>query len=224
MTDQEWLACTDPKAMLEFLRGRASQRKLRLFVVACCRRVERLLGDERTRRAVEVAERYADGEATTNEVADARRTAREFSYDYAHYTNPAWYPSSAAVHACELRAWSAADNASWHAAHYFPREDEDAERAEHQERRHQCLLLRDIIGNPFQVTPKIDPAWLSWHGGLLVSMARQMYDSRNFADMAVLADALEESDCSDADLLNHCRQPGEHVRGCWLVDLLLGKE
>src|SRR5262245_53412189 len=181
MTEQEWLQATEPKPMLEYLRGRASQRKLRLFAVACCRRVERLFGDKRTRRAVEISEQYADGMATTKEVADARGTARAFSYDYTHYTNPAWYPSSAAVHVCEHRAWSAASNTSWYAAHYFPRkeEEEDAERAEHQERRHQCLLLRDIIGNPF-CSIILDSAWLAWHGGLLVSMVRQMYDSRDF--------------------------------------------
>jgi hypothetical protein len=65
---------------------------------------------------------------------------------------------------------------------------------------------------------------LTWHDGLLVSMARQMYESRDFTDMPVLADALEEAGCTDADILAHCRQSSEHVRGCWVVDLLLGKE
>jgi hypothetical protein len=71
---------------------------------------------------------------------------------------------------------------------------------------------------------RVDPAWLRWHDGLLVSMAQKMYDSRDFRDRPVLADALEEAGCSDQNILGHCRQPGgEHVRGCWLVDLLLGR-
>jgi hypothetical protein len=54
-------------------------------------------------------------------------------------------------------------------------------------------------------------------------MARKMYDSRDFSDMPVLADALEEAGCQDADILVHLRGPEPHVRGCWVVDLLLGK-
>src|SRR5262249_20701254 len=83
----------------------------------------------------------------------------------------------------------------------------------------QLALLRDIFGNPFRPVA-LDPAWLSWHGGLLVSMARRMYDSRDFADLPVLADALEEAGCDNADILAHCRGPGPHVRGCWVVDLI----
>jgi hypothetical protein len=83
--------------------------------------------------------------------------------------------------------------------------------------------LRCLFGNPFRPAT-LDPAWLSWHNRLPVSMARQMYDSRDFADMPVLADALEEAGCRDADILGHCRFGGDHVRGCWVVDLLLGKE
>jgi hypothetical protein len=84
-------------------------------------------------------------------------------------------------------------------------------------------VLRCIFGNPFRPI-SINPAWLTWHDGLLVSLAQRMYDSRDFSDMPVLADALEEAGCDNADLLAHCRQTGEHVRGCWVVDLILGKE
>jgi hypothetical protein len=87
----------------------------------------------------------------------------------------------------------------------------------------QAAFLRDIFG-PLPFRPvSLDPSWLAWHGGLLVSMARRMYDGRDFTDMAVLADALEEAGCQNPDLLGHCRSGGEHVRGCWLIDLLLGK-
>ncbi len=86
-----------------------------------------------------------------------------------------------------------------------------------------CSVLRCIFGNPFR-SAFVASSWLTRHNGLLVSIARQMYESRNFTDMPILADALEEAGCTNADILNHCRQPGEHVRGCWVIDLLLGKE
>jgi hypothetical protein len=95
-------------------------------------------------------------------------------------------------------------------------------RAVAAKRGEQCSLLRDIFGNPFNTTT-LAPPWLTWHGGLLDSMAQRMYDSRDFSDMPVLADALEEAGCQDQDILGHCRSGGEHVRGCWVVDLLLGK-
>ena len=86
-----------------------------------------------------------------------------------------------------------------------------------------AVLLFDIFGNPFRPVA-VDPGWLIWHDGLLVSMARRMYDSRDFADMPILADALEEAGCTNPAVLSHCRGSETHVRGCWVVDILLGKE
>jgi hypothetical protein len=71
---------------------------------------------------------------------------------------------------------------------------------------------------------RVEAGWLAWQGGLVVSMARQMNASRDFGDMPVLADALEDAGCSDPEVLTHCRLPGEHARGCWVVDLLQGKQ
>jgi hypothetical protein len=96
--------------------------------------------------------------------------------------------------------------------------DKEAERGELT----ALQLLLDIFDNLFRRFT-VHPAWLSWHGGLPVSMASRMYDCRDFADMPVLADALEEAGCRDQDILSHCRSGGERVRGCWVVDLLLGK-
>jgi hypothetical protein len=82
-------------------------------------------------------------------------------------------------------------------------------------------LLRDIFGNPFR-RPTVDPAWLAWSGRMVVNLARGIYDEYRFADLPVLADALEEAGCDDADMLAHCRGSGPHARGCWVVDLVLG--
>jgi hypothetical protein len=80
-------------------------------------------------------------------------------------------------------------------------------------------LLRDIFGNPFRPVA-FDP---SWRTSTAVALASQMYESREFSAMPILADALQDAGCEDADILGHCRGPGPHVRGCWVVDLVLGK-
>jgi hypothetical protein len=85
-------------------------------------------------------------------------------------------------------------------------------------------LLRCIFGNPFRPTPLVDRAWLAWRDGTVSKLAHAIYEQRRFSDVPILADALEEAGCSNPDILGHCRQPGEHARGCWVVDLLLGKE
>jgi len=95
------------------------------------------------------------------------------------------------------------------------------ERTAKMERRAQCGLIRDLFGDPFHPAT-IEPAWLDWNQGCLAKMARVIYDERKFQDLAILADALEEAGCHSLDILNHCRLPGEHARGCWVLDLLLG--
>ncbi|WP_232069866.1 hypothetical protein [Gemmata massiliana] len=96
----------------------------------------------------------------------------------------------------------------------------EQEKAQAREQEIQCDLLRDIFGNPFR--PVAFSA--SWRTDAVVSLARQMYESRDFGAMPILADALQDAGCDNDDILNHCRAPGEHVRGCWVVDLVLGKE
>jgi hypothetical protein len=88
------------------------------------------------------------------------------------------------------------------------------------DRGEQARLLRDIFGNPFRPVP-FSP---SWRTDTAVSLARQMYPAREFSAMPILADALQDAGCDNDDVLNHCRGPGPHVRGCWVVDSVLGKE
>jgi hypothetical protein len=99
-----------------------------------------------------------------------------------------------------------------------------AEAARDAEGREQASLLRCIFGNPFRPPPLTEPAWLKRHDGTVVNLAQAIYDERRFQDLPILADTLEEAGCTNADILDHCRQPGDHVRGCWVVDLLLGKD
>ncbi len=80
-------------------------------------------------------------------------------------------------------------------------------------------LLRDIFGNPFRPVA-FDAAWRT---STAVALAQGMYESRDFGAMPILADALQDAGCDSDDILTHCRGDGPHVRGCWVVDLVLGK-
>jgi hypothetical protein len=208
MTESEWLARTNPDPMLQFLCATASARKLRLFACACVRRVWRYLTDDRSRQAVEIAERFADRLATSKQLAKARQQA-------------AWAAAWAGQgDAAEAAAWSAAgtDETGW--AQIVAARAGLAERVNEVQQVPQCELLRDIFGNPFR-EGGVEPRWLSRK---LLKLSSSMYDARSFDRMPELGDLLERAGCSDADLLGHCRFPGEHVRGCWVVDLLLGKK
>ena len=85
----------------------------------------------------------------------------------------------------------------------------------------QRELLHDLFGNPFR-PPAVTPEWLAWQAGLIPALARGIYDERRFGEMPVLCDALEDAGCADEAILAHCRGPGQHARGCWLLDALLG--
>ena len=230
MTEREWLACTDPQPMLEFVRDRASDRKRRLFTCACCRRVWDALTDERSRSAVEAAERYADGLAGREELAGKAEAAEAPASAVASarareaVVSPVPHVTQAALAAAGERAEPTmrADATIWAAW-----ATSEATRVPDRERRHQCALLRDLFGAvPFR-SVTASPAWRSPQ---VVALAQAAYDQRELpsgtldgARLAVLADALEEAGCTNADLLDHLRGPGPHVRGCWVMDLLLGK-
>ena len=200
MTEVEWLACADPEPMLEFVRGKASERRLRLFAVACCRRIWSRFVDVRSRKGVEVSELYADGLVSTVEFERARRAARI-----------PWWDS--------LDAYSDAIQAAYATARAERRPSAEA-LSENQ--RQQCALVREIIGNPLR-PPSLKHSWLDWNDGTIRKMAQIIYDDRAFDRLPLLADALEEAGCDNREILDHCRSGGEHVRGCWVVDLLLGK-
>jgi len=88
------------------------------------------------------------------------------------------------------------------------------------ERLAQCALLRDLF-DPLYWPRTIDPLWRT---PLVLSMGRSIYDEHSFGDLPILADALEEAGCENADLLSHLRGRGPHARGCWALALVLGRE
>jgi hypothetical protein len=215
MTEADWLAAADPAAMLAFLRGKASERKLRLFAVACCRRVWNRLGDARSRRAVEFAERFADWPVSQSELAFVVKPA----------WNAATSPASSAAHDCvHSDALRAAADSSSHSAWAVPQSPRL------DELRYQAVLLRDISGNPFRPAPNVESAWLAWNGGTVERLAESAYTERELPSghlsafrLALLADALEDAGCADGEILGHLRAAGPHVRGCCAVDRLTGR-
>jgi hypothetical protein len=228
MTEREWLECDDIPKLLEYLVGRASSRKFRLFGCACCRRIWHLMVDERSRVAVTVAERYEDGLATEEEMEAARKemaacrtetalrpgspAVDSWAFGAAEavlFETPSWNPGAASRGAFTA-AWTAAE-AAWRA---------NGEGGPQPEARRQLPLLRDIFENPYR-PGWADPAWLTPQ---VVGVAKTIYDERRFNDLPILADALEDSGCTNEEILLHCRQPGEHIRGCWLLDLVLERE
>jgi hypothetical protein len=216
MTEAEWLACTDLNRLLHHLGRKARTRKLRLFAVACCRRVWEHVPHETCRQAVEVAERFADRQAGNQERQQATQAVRALC----RLGGGASYSVAYHVVRGTRHTYVNARVAAAYAIFTIPgvRQLSDG----HAEGAAQCRLLRDIYGNPFRPVA-VAPVWLAWNGGTVPKLAQAIYDERAFDRLPILADALEEAGCADSDILSHCRQPAEHVRGCWAVDLLLGK-
>jgi hypothetical protein len=213
--------------MLAFLGEKPGERKLRLFTCACWRRRWPELADPRSARAVQVAERFADGLGGEPERETAQEAAREATREAgAALSAVTWGTDRAAFRAAQDRqrgAWAAewaASRAYGYAAGHVLRLAQQG--ATKKQRAALADLVREVFGNPFRAAP-VDPAWRARNGGLVLRLAQSLYDERRFGDLGVLADALEEAGCGAGELLAHCRSPGPHVLGCWAVDALLQK-
>jgi hypothetical protein len=221
MTEADWLACTAPEPMLEFLYSRErNERKLRLFVCVCCRRIWHLLHN-RSQDFLEVSERYLDGLIDRRELVRASRLHSEFIHDLIPHTSTHIAATIVGGIAETGGAWALAWNAVSEARQVLLLHSSGFDNS--VECRAQAALLREIIGNPFS-SSIINRAILRWQDAIVPKLAGGLYDELDFDRLPILADALEEAGCTNTDILNHCRQPGEHVRGCWVIDLVLGKE
>jgi hypothetical protein len=214
MTKAEWLTCSDPQEMLPQVEW-ASNRKLRLFACACCRRIWSDIRDEQCRAAVIGSEQYADDLISPTAFAELSVAAHE-AYGAAHRSAQR---SSAIIALYAAHYAAAGENEGWHVSDVL-RATVEAPGATSDESSAQADLLRDIFGNTFhKVKFKKE-----WRTNTVLALARQMYDSRDFSAMPILADALQDAGCDNPEILDHCRGPGPHVRGCWVVDLVLDKE
>lgn len=249
MTEKDWFDSITPEPMLAHLGERASSRKKRLFACACVRRIWPLLDDDRLRKAVKLAERFADGRVAAEVLVKARRLATRLrkKREQVEVQEETWMARAERAAAQAVEALLAEDGpilipprdirdpsdivtttrSARAAARAAEAEcEEDAVLAIEPIRPLAALdavdLLREIIGNPFRHAV-LEPEWLAWKRKTVRRMARVIYRKRCFRNVPILGEALEEAGCYDVDILRHCRAPIEHVRGCWVVDRILGK-
>jgi hypothetical protein len=214
---------------LAYLRAQGRDRKLALFACGCCRRVWHLLADGRSRAAVEALEKYADGLASDAELGQAAAAAGDANHTSVGKGPPA--ASHAALAVCRALAGDAKGAAGWAvyavaaaatAGHEYgtPAWSAAYKAVYKAEQQAQKALLNEVTGDPFRQAAS-DSAWLT---PAAVKLARSIHVEQSFDRLPALADALEEAGCTDAEVLSHLRGPGPHVRGCWAVDLLLGRD
>ncbi|HTU92006.1 MAG TPA: hypothetical protein VMF69_18125 [Gemmataceae bacterium] len=273
MTEQEWLACINPRPMLEFLQGKASERKMRLFAGACCRRIWHLLTEQADRDAIERIEQddFAPEPVLHPAASEGSEVSRNLwalqtgsHPNWEREQNASTVAAAAASLAAGLHAVDASDAAAsaeaievalactsakgeitgnairLEAALTWQSIWEDASAAAWNARsrvsylgalraanrkikEEQAGLLKDIFGNQFRQL-HVKRSWLLWNGGVVLDIARTISQQRSFDMLTILADALEEAGCTDRDTLVHCRSGGDHVRGCWVIGILLDDE
>jgi hypothetical protein len=218
--------------MMPLLEGVISDRKRRLFAVACCRRFASLCPDARIAFALDVAERYADGQATDEERLLAEqgvilahidlRESRLATEPLVCWSRQAELLTQAASLVVAEGIYYAGDAADYGRLALIA--SGRGWRAEEEEEIAQCGLLREVVGPTPAGRPAFNPAWRVADDHAAEQVARWIYEARAFEDLPILADALEEAGCCDAAILDHCRQGGDHVRGCWVVDAVLDRE
>jgi hypothetical protein len=241
MTEEQWLDCTDAKQMLDFLSNhdRASNRKVRLFACGCARLEE----DAGSTRAIEAAEAFADGLIDESELTETWEAAFLASEAAKLVAREAWSQArgkfrkhvKAAIATAAARHYAALactppateevqSGPTWRhdtrlvallieSEHRFPLGDPN--------RHLHPSLLRDLFGPLLFRDLPLDPVWFS---PTVLSIVQRIYEERDFAAMSILGDALADAGCDNDEILRHCREDEDHVRGCWLLDLLTGRQ
>jgi hypothetical protein len=213
MTEAEWLACEDPTPMVLWLGAQLSERKHGALLLACCRTYPEANLKGLT-HALITAERQIEGKLNPNEINSWKEEATriketcvaELDFERASLARAVQYIFEKPT-ALFPRYFYCHNEYQW------PKYNEESNKM-------CCRLIREVL-NPF-ASPSANSDWRSSDA---VAIARTMYDSRDFSAMPILADALQDAGCDNDDILSHCRDANAtHVRGCWVVDLVLGKE
>jgi hypothetical protein len=212
MTEAEWLACRDPHETLGAV-GTGSTRRLRLLACAALRRVWSEIRDDRCRDQLRAAEQYAD-DLITDAALD--RASAEADAAYEEVIAGRRHSEVVALHAAVA---TAAGEIEARQISLVFRAAADVAPFGSNEPAIQAGLVREIFGNPFR-PPHFNAAWRTSD---VLPLATGIAAANAFDRMPILADAPQDAGCDDDDLLGHCRGPGPHVRGCWAVDLVLGK-
>jgi hypothetical protein len=224
LTEAEWLAAEDLIGLDIYRSAWKQFRKWRLFGAACCRQAMTLTPDARLDCLVASAEEFADDLIGWEDVKKVRRTIPQVRKELGERFGPdeAKYDVLIALDRALRQKPIATLGATEHARYAFaarsrPDFDGGCKRAE----REQVIVARDIFGNPFRPVSFLP----EWRSDTAIALASQMYESRDFGAMPILADALQDAGCDNQDILNHCRDAKQvHVRGCWVVDLVLSKQ
>ncbi len=218
MTEVTWDEANDHVPMMELVAARTSDRKLRLLLVAMARCVWERMPKGELRDAVSAAELYADGDESLSVVDDCRgrlygwamsaATEEQRAFFNSNDTNPVFTLARLTTYPTKMLRSLTLSNSNWRG----------------QSSRlgtRVAELIREVFGNPFRPVA-FSP---NWRTDTALTLARQMYDAREFSAAPILADALQDAGCDSDDLLNHLRDTSAtHVRGCWALDLVLGKE
>jgi hypothetical protein len=236
MTDEQWLNSDEIPHLIDYVYRKASRRKLQLTAVAACRQLMHLLVDSRSRHAVELAEKFADGLTTPEELASAEEGAKAvvqaFQHERSQATGPVGalamartYAADAARHLIPPHShpngvlMSAYLAATWDPARRHPEQTQPAPATTLKVRVRQAALVQCVLADSLR-TVAFDAAWRTQD---VLALAEVIYEERAFDRMPILGDALEEAGCPDAAILGHCRENGPHARGCWVVDRILNK-
>ena len=237
MTRAEWLEIESGERLLDLLEGhgRLAGGKARLLMCALARTMQDDLCDSRSARAVDLAEASADDPGTAAALAQACAEARAAEQALANAfveaitaTRGKWRKhvkeASRRAAAATVAAWAADTHSlgflGWMTdggGYYL-----DAPAHIRHALGENPDLIREVFACPTD-PPGLEPAWLAWQAGTVPKLATLIYGAKRFDELPVLADALEEAGCTDADIISHLRDPGPHVRGCWALDLVLGK-
>lgn len=241
MNEAEWMGCTHPQPMIDFLKDTASVRKMRLLGCACSRRVLTILNNPQAEKTIDIAERVADGDADAKSLweelgllQDMVKGQRPATATYQGTMGIALAIGSFVLATGKpdyvlfrlglnslagAAAWQIAPNAEVEEDDWSGPHDPVWRRVESEERQWQAEMVRDIFGNPSRPVV-FDPTWLT---PTVVKLAQSVYVMKAFDRLPVLADALREVRCDCAQIVNHCRVPRLHAKGCWVVDKVLGK-
>ena len=242
MNEDEWHSETDFTRHLSFVEDRLSARKSRLLAAAFCSAVLHFHNEPHLHQAVKMAEEFADGNCTIHDLEGQRLKCRETAVRAGEQ-----YVQLADANPDEALNWKILSELAWVAAYAatspLPLEKVGQHAAEvamrartgdsgvirievastpimmAEQNQEFRLLVWEVAGNPFNAHP-FEPGWRT---STTTALAREMYQSREFSAMPILADALQDVGCDDEEVLGHCRKPGVHVRGCWVIDFILNQ-